>query len=266
MNRYLSTCLCLSLLTFACGGGGSNDDTNDNPPDAAGNLPPTAFRVTAMQLMDPHTFAFGNDVTGLVDDSIASSIEEDGDDPADNLLDLNLAIVFKPLQQSASTSPVDITFPECTAPLETTACTQTTNTQVIAATATNTDGECLGAIAGTVTPYNPPVMTVPASCFQTSEIDVTVSLGTVTLPLKDAQISATYSGDPATTLTTGLLRGFVTKADADVILLPDSLPVVGGNPLSTVLKPEDMDTNDNVDGWWFYLSLEAAVVDYTIEE
>jgi len=46
---------------------------------------------------------------------------------------------------------------------------------------------------------------------------------------------ATYSGNPAQTLLNGLLMGFISEADANATILPATLPLIGGKPLSIVL-------------------------------
>jgi hypothetical protein len=280
MNR-LSSLATISLallmtLPMACGddgggdgGGGDGDGGPNGTVDADLNVPPTAFRGSKMELLDPHAFAFGGsfDVNGIVNDTIAENVGTDGDDPPDGILDLNVSVLFRPLDPSSATSPIQLSFANCSAPVETTACTQTAMTTLIPASATNeSSGTCLDALPDTTAPYDPPVVAVPAPCFTSDAVDVTVPLGTITLPLKQAQISATYSGDPATSLVTGLLRGYVTEADADVTLIPDDVALVGGDPLSSLLLDSDMDTGPNGEtGWWFYISFEAELVDYTIE-
>ena len=49
------------------------------------------------------------------------------------------------------------------------------------------------------------------------------------------QVAATYVGLPATDLNRGLLRGFLYESDADSIILPEDLDLVGGEPLSILL-------------------------------
>lgn len=84
------------------------------------------------------------------------------------------------------------------------------------------------------------------------------------------RVGATYVGNPAGQLTDGLLRGFIAESVADVTILPTSLPVIGGMPLSSVLpggtgscEPGTLDMNNGVPGWWFYLNFPADQVTYT---
>lgn len=256
----------LLMLSMACGDGGGGGTGDGGAIDADPNVPATVFRGSKMTLLDPHAFAFGSsDVTDLVNDGIADGIEMDMADPPDGTLDLNVSFLFQPLDPAAASTPMAISFAECSAPLATTTCTQTAMATVITSTATNEDAAtCLDALPDTTKPYDPPVVAVSAPCFVSGAIDVTVPLGTVTLPLKSAQIAATYSGTPATSLVTGLLRGYVTKADADDTIVP--VPVLGDMPLSSLLTVADMDTGPNgEEGWWFYISVEAQLVDYSVE-
>lgn len=260
----------LFSLASACGG-----DGNDNPStvDAAIILPnpeaePTEFRITQMAILDPHPFATlvqPVDVNDVVNDSITESIEQDTSDPLDDVLDLNIALVFRPLDTTGAGSPMAITFPSCSSPLATTVCTQDSNTEVVDTTATNMASDCLDALPDTTSDYdvNLPIVPVPGPCFVSTAADITVNLGSVTLPLKGAQLAATFPGADPATLNNGLLRGFVTEADADTILIPEDVLLVGGEPLSALLLDEDMDTDpNNGQGWWFYLSFEAGAVEY----
>lgn len=289
INRLSSPAkLALALLMtipMACGsdggdGGGNGDGgvgdgdggNNGGMVDANPNAPRTVYRASKLELRDPHVFSFF-DATGTVNGFIQDGVDNDEDEPPDNILDLNVSIVFQPLDQVGTTTPMVISFAECSAPLATTSCTQSATTELIPATATNSDsGTCLEALAGTTTDYGgnqaSPVIPVPAPCFSSNEVDVTVNLGTVTLPMKAARISATYSGTPATSLVTGLLRGYVTEADANNIIIPADVPLVGGDPLSSLLHADDRDTDPDgtpLNGWWFYIAMEAEEVTYTVQ-
>ena len=88
--------------------------------------------------------------------------------------------------------------------------------------------------------------------------------------LTDAQIAATFVGTPATSLSNGLMRGFLSEADANATLIPASVPLIGGRPLSSVLPGgtnacpsfSDKDVGPGgVVGWYFYLNFPAQKLD-----
>ena len=72
-------------------------------------------------------------------------------------------------------------------------------------------------------------------------------------------------------LVNGLLRGFLAETTAEATLLPASLPLVGGQPLSLLLPGGDSscadhdgrDTRSGTLGWWFYLNFTAVEVPLT---
>ena len=97
---------------------------------------------------------------------------------------------------------------------------------------------------------------------------MTLQLAGISIPLRDLQIAGRYTGNPATGLDQGLLRGFLSKTAAAQVLLPATLPLVGGMPLSSILC--DSGTNDDTDthptfgaGWWFFINYTASQVTYT---
>ena len=77
-------------------------------------------------------------------------------------------------------------------------------------------------------------------------------------------------------MVNGLLRGFITEADANATIIPATFPLVGGHPLSLLLPGgdppgadrncagfDDRDTYQGVRGWWFYLNFPAVRVPWT---
>lgn len=261
------------------------DDGNMNNTDACSNqcltnALPTAFRFSTLALRDPHAFvtvflscsditdsAFGN----AINEQISNNMTMDGDN--DGYLDFSPTTVFRPLSQAAgATSPLELHFADCTAPVANTMCHPGANAP-IQLTATNMASQCLGIIPGTVHPYTPAVTATSAPCYVSNQTTVNVMLGGVPITLHDANIAATYVGNPANQTVNGLLRGFVTEADANATILPSNLAIVGGHALSYILpggdppgndkncrpaNQSDMDTNNGVRGWWFYLNFTAT--------
>lgn len=260
------------------------DDGNMNNNDACANncmtnIVPTAFRFSDLDLRDPHVFVSLLGCNDLTDNSpffsvngeIQTSITTDGTD-SDTFLDLSPTLVFRPFSQTAPTMPVELHFANCTAPVGTTSCVPATGGAAAMGTATNvTSGQCLGPVAGTTRPYTPAITTPTAPCFVTDAVTVTLNLGGIPVTLRNAQVSASYVGNPATLLANGLLRGFISEADANATIIPASFPIVGGKPLSSLLAGgmgacptySDKDTNNGMSGWWFYLNFPATRVPWT---
>ncbi len=255
-------------------------------------LTPTAFRMTDLDLRDPHVFVVPlvgcADVTDTpiagfaVNPQIQTQIQMDGD--GDGVLDLSPTLVFRPLNQAGASQLMELHFARCTIPFANPTCRQGTTLPVVAQSTNMTAGMCLSPLANTLhmpmppmSPvYSPAVTSTPASCFVTSPVSVTITLSGIPVPLRDTRIAATYSGNPAQTLLNGLLMGFISEADANTTILPASLPLIGGKPLSIVLPggdpagPDrncaafsDKDTNNGVVGWWFYLNFSATRVTWT---
>ena len=272
------------------------DDGNTMPGDGCdgscqleGGPPPTAFRLRDLDLRDPHIyvqipFSGCNDLTdtdltvfGMAVDSIntqlQNAIQLDGN--MDGLLDLSLVVVFRPLDQAAAGGSLDFYSAACSAPMSSTACSPGGDVPDTATYTNQTTGTCLDIAPGSTRPYTPRVSTPAGPCFVTAPLTIAISLGGgVTVPLERAQIAASYVGAPATGLSNGLLRGFLTEATADATLLPASLPVIGGDPLSSILAGgtgsctrrddrDDLDGDGTPDGWWFYLNFPASEVPWS---
>lgn len=132
-------------------------------------------------------------------------------------------------------------------------------------------GTCLEPIVATTTGSHAPAIGSPAApCFWASLGTVAVDLFGASVPLHDAQIGAQFTGDPPTGLASGLSMGFLREADADQILIPGSVPLVGGQPLSSVLPGgtgncaahDDRDTWNAEAGWWVYFNFVASPVTF----
>ena len=255
------------------------DDGNQNNNDSCTNMckkGPTAFRFSDMDLRDPHVFVnfLGcRDVTDAqlvgfsVNNEIQKSIQNDNSMPADGLLDLSPTAVFRPLTQAnGATTALDFYFADCTSPMASTSCKPGAISPASVTATIASTGTCMAPIAGTTKPYSPAITNATGPCFATSSTTVTLSLAGIPITLHDARVAATFSGAPATNLVNGLLVGFISEADADATILPSSLPLVGGQPLSSLLAGgtnacpgySDKDTDGAVVGWWFYLNFVAT--------
>ncbi len=247
-----------------------------------------AFRMSDLDLMDPHVFinfsgcrdiTNGNvpfNLSPPINGMLQDSITQDGNN--DGTLDLSFVAIFDPLDQAnGAMGNITVAEADCTAPMATTSCTVDSmgSTFQMGTYTTNTAASCLDALPNTTRPYMPAIRPSTAPCFATTAFDLTIDFNGIQVPLTDVQVGATFVGNPATGLENGLLRGFISEADADAVLLPSSLPLVGGDPLSSVLAggtgacPAHDDRDVGPDGitmgWWFYLNFPAAQVPTTVQ-
>jgi cysteine-rich repeat protein len=259
------------------------DDGNMNNNDSCTNnctFGATAFRFNTLALRDPHAFVnfigcidvTDTNFTGFsVNGAITTAITTDGSD-SDTLLDLSPTLVFRPLKQgNGQTTALDVYFADCTSPLATTSCKPGTLPPESVMSTAMTSGTCMQPFAGTTHGYNPGITSSTAPCFVSTATSVTLTLAGIPITLHDARVSATYSGSPATQVVNGLLEGFISETDANNTTLPASLPIVGGQPLSSLLAGgsgacpsySDKDTDNGVVGWWFYLNFTAPTVPWS---
>ena len=247
-------------------------DTTDGEDTSTGEPPSglDAFRFLTMEIRDPHFFdtLICSDITGMVNSQFADALGGDSPDMPDGLLDLSLALVFRPAnQEDGAVGDLDFANADCTAPLESTSCVLRAGTTLYPSTFVNmASGTCHEADQTHLGGYNPPPGSTTGPCFASAATDVVI-VTSFDLPLNDAIISAQYSGDDS--LVSGTIRGFLTAADAESITLPDDLPVVGGSPISALLKGgmgnSALCSGDDTDGdgWWFYVEFTAERVPWT---
>jgi len=245
-----------------------------------------AMRVTSLALRDPHIyFANGSacgDLTPVANSStFPDAIVQDTD--MDGFADLTILNVFEPYDPTQATHPFELVFGDCLPgpdPAMTT-CQADPLTARVPLTATDmATGECLGVVPDSLTDsYGTPPTTPQGPCFSSDEFVADVQLGSLTVPLQGANIAATYVGDPADGLVDGLLRGFVSEADAEAAIIPDSVILIGGLPLHDTLAggivpgscnvgatpigdDRDVGPDDTTVGWWFYVNFTASVVPF----
>ncbi len=240
---------------------------------------PTVFRVNWIALRDPHMYirplftcydCTDNAVLGTpsVNSQMNTNISTDED--ADGALDLSLVLVFRPLDQTALyTGPAEAGEAVCTPPMATTVCDVDPGNPLRSTTITNLDsGTCLSPYPATVRPFTPAVANTvaPPVCFTTDLTDIVLIISGTPVVLGHAQFAANYDGNPATTLIAGLIRGFMSEAQAQATMV--DLGALGSRPLSDLLQPDacgsgddrDFDLDGTTRGWWFYLNFTAAKV------
>jgi hypothetical protein len=168
---------------------------------------------------------------------------------------------------------LDAAIGDCTAPMATTSCSLPATPAPAGTTYFNEAGTCDIVDADDLHPYDPPPRDPGGPCFISAGIDFSFELGGIPIPLEDLQFAANYVGSPATGLVEGVMRGFMAEADADLVLLPDTLPLVGGSTLSSLLAggigacaghdDRDLGPDETTLGWWFYFSFVADEVTFT---
>lgn len=255
---------------------------NTNP---VGCVVPTVFRLTDLDLRDPHVYVdlgiFGGctdftdngalllpSLNGLIQDDITMDANGNG------LLDLNMMLIFRPLDQAAAGGTLEFVEGQCNAPMPGSACVPDPTFVPIQAAYGNVSGTgtILAPEPGSTSGYTPPVANAVGPGFVTSPLDMTINAAGISIPLEAARFAATYVGNPATSLTNGLLSGFISEADADATLLPATLPLIGGQPLSSLLPggtgncaagdDHDLGPDGVTIGWWLYFNYEAVQVTY----
>jgi hypothetical protein len=241
------------------------------------DLPPTAFRVSDLDLRDPHIFLllfglFCTDITETLNDQVATSISSDSD--GDGYLDLSSLLILRPLDPSRPAGRLDFAAGACTDPAATTVCDlDAAGASERALYANLGSGTCLAPYAGTTRPYTPAIAEPTAPCFVSTALSAALEVCEVTIPFRDAQVAAGYDGDPAQTLSSGLLRAFLSEADADQIALPGACvgseePVViasllpGGTGNCAAHDDRDLGLDGATVGWWFYFNFAAGQVAY----
>jgi cysteine-rich repeat protein len=241
---------------------------------------PTAFRVVHMEVRDPHVLYDQNcaDINETVNMLINDAIGQDQDVPADGHLDMNVVVLFRPLDQAVMMTPLDVDLgASCTVPSMPgglPVCSSN-GTMVAESMGTNlVSGTCLEPAPGTTNPgYAPPTVSPGAPCFVSEAESLDIDFQSFVVHLDDAKIAATYVGLPATDLVDGLIAGFISEAQADATILPADLPLVGGKPLSALLAgggvcpmgpgadDRDMGPGGQL-GWYFYINFTAQRVPY----
>jgi len=282
-------------MAVASGGAGSTatDPTLDpnwepmvDPRELMGNMDggapdastapaePSYFRITKLELRDPHFYLNGTDITDtpFLGTSVNGSLIPNGmsmDYDGDSFADVSIVVAVTPPAAGATSGSARMVDAHC--PVANLTTCEAHPSPGLNATWTLEDhdtGTCMEPIAGTASEFAPNGAVADAPCFSTvEERDVTMNVGGIRLDLTSAQIAATYDGmGPSGRLTHGLIRGFVSVAAATAAVLPSYLGLLAGSPLTSFLDMAQADlaqSPNGQDGWWVYLNFEADPVTYT---
>ncbi len=276
MGRIVSASLMIAL-SAAAGAAQTvifEADFDDGTPgmwSAVAAPPATSFRVSDVDLRDPHFFVdlIGcHDVTDTpylvvpaINAEIAAALT--GDSDGDGFIDASPLLRFRPFEDPADGLLLELTDGDCTTP----------SSCVVAADAVASwtaydrgpGGPCLEAEPGTTSGYSPPVPAPAAPCLASRLIPASFDIAGASVPLEGGRLAATVVAGSPQSMTTGLLRGFLPEAVADTILIDFG---IGSIPLSALLPGgtgccaagDDRDLVEGVMGWWFYLEFTAEEI------
>jgi hypothetical protein len=245
------------------------------------------YRMTDLDLRDPHVFVSVSIIgcTDVTDGTplgasqsfngqTAAQISGDGD--GDGLYDLSLLLAFERLNPMGAPGEFRFAPGSCTVGAEST-CALPANPAIGTSTpyGNGAAGTCLQALPETMRPYSPAIASPAAPCWVNAASSVILHAGGVVFTLRDTQFAAAYVGDPPSAMVNGLVRGFLTVADADAYIFPFGTPLVGGEPLSSVLRggagncsqpapqlgDRDVGLDGTTPGWWIYFNFSASRVD-----
>jgi hypothetical protein len=252
-------------------------------PDATGGVapaaPPMSFRITELQLRDPHVFAGTTDITEqqVLGQSVNRTLIPDKltkDADGDGAIDVSVVALLAPFDPTATPGGMaTLTFVNASCPVNggaNAACKPLAGNKGLETTWTleqRQSGNCLEPMQGTTSSYMPAITIPSGPCFLSAEgNDLTMDLGGIKIDVTAARVSATYQSQPAG-LVKGLLAGFVTRAAAEAATLPSvSGSMVGGESLSMYIRMRDYDQStspNGQDGFWMYLNFVAKPITYT---
>ena len=230
---------------------------------------PTAFRLTKVNVRDPHVFVGSGgacaDMTSQLDVAINLGLDMAG---ARGLLFPTPVLVFRPLAPRARTSALEVHNARCTSPANRATCSRGLVAPWTSTASNASSGTCLAPVPGTVSRYRPAVQSPSGPCFANNEGELLLRVPGGWVTLHHARVGGTYLGNNAHKIKDGLLTAFLPESEANEIRLPETLPVVGGRAISALLgggrgscgPRADKDVVDGIPGWWIYINFDAATV------
>jgi hypothetical protein len=254
-------------------------DLPDAPGEVVPGAAPMSFRITELQLRDPHVFAGTTDITEqqVLGQSVNRTLIPDKltkDADGDGAIDVSVVALLAPFDPTAAPGGMaTLTFVNASCPVSGGAngtCKPLAGNKGLETTWTleqRQSGNCLEPMQGTTSNYQPAIAIPSGPCFLSAEgNDLTMDLGGIKIDVIAARVSAAYQSQPAG-LVKGLLAGFVTRTAAEQATLPSVAgSMVGGESLSTYIRARDYDQSaspNGQDGFWMYLNFVAKPITYT---
>jgi hypothetical protein len=239
--------------------------------------PPKFFRVNSMALRDPHVWfsLFGcKDVTDVpLTADLAVNIQIDkqltGDADGDGNFDMSPILALDHYDPSeGAVSPVTLDV-GATCKLDGSGCAASAEKYAGQVTS-RAVGVCLAKLDGTFNAsYTLPINKPTDQCFGSAEQDFAIVIQGSPIKLRKAQVAAVYETGK---LQQGLIRGFLTEADADATTLEvsgfsivlSSVLAGGKDCCQKGFVDKDSAVIDGVTtpGWWFYLNYTAVETSY----
>jgi len=272
----------LALLAIASLGlaelGCSSSNTTSSQPDSAvapvADAPraapdaaiggPTAYRITSLTIVDPKLWPQAGADCFELSDYVNAAVGSQVNGGA-----IDALIVFEPLNTTSGMSTLaELIFGDC----DDTHLNCSASAGAIQSSLTATSmgsGTCLDVVPGTLTHDSPPTIDKPTGpCFGATGDSATLDLAGLRLDLLQARIGAKWSAEVVpVTLTSGLLYGFITKAQAASVTVPglgvtlDHLLRGGGSCADGT--GSDTDTGPHSEsGWYLYMTFSASKVSF----
>ena len=234
-----------------------------------------AVRVSSLEVVDPHLSVlfldfFCSDVTAQLNTLINESITIDND--MDGFLDSSIITQFSTDQPDyLTTRSLNARFVDgnCPDPLHSSPCEIITPTQYMTNTTFSESADCLFPIVDTTGGYDPSPNTTGAACYATNPQTTTINVAGVELNLMGFQHAQRYQD--MLTMDQGLMMGFISEVDAEMLTFPMNIPVVGGQSLASLLpgglgncsETDDRDifTDGQTSGWWFYFNTTSELIE-----
>jgi hypothetical protein len=233
-----------------------------------------ASRLNGIVIKDPHLFSGGiggcTDYTGFVNDFIINS-PFNSDSDGDSFLDLNIMLQFKTDQPDYLVNKalqVNMIEANCPDPLFSGPCLIDQVIEADVHTATSQNNLCLEPIPGSVTGYPDPVISTSSPCFFTEATNFNLDILGINIPLEAYQQAARYQG--GLVFDQGLHMGFVSESSAMNIIIPATIPFLGGSTLFDLLPgggscsvddDRDIGPDGETLGWWFYFNSESDLIE-----